>query len=413
MKIAIVGAGIAGLSAAHALGRQADVTLFEAARGLGGHTDTHAILAGGRTYRVDSGFSVYNETDCPEFSGWLSELGVAVRAAEVSLSVSDNLSGLHYGTGSLSALFCQRRNLASPRFLRMLIELRRFHAEAQTLTIDDAVTVGQFLGRGGYGAAFVEDHLAPLCAALWALPWSAAVHMPVVDVIASLADHPLLPDRARPRWRVIDGGASSYLSAFTARFPGRVAIADGVVAIARRPGHVTVTSRSGRHTFDAVVLACHSDQALALLQDPSIPERDILGAIDFQETRVVVHSDPAVMPVRRSTWSSWNAVRDEHNESEYQITYWANRLQSLAGNQPFFVTVNPARKLANVWSERRYAHPLLTDGARRAQRRIDEISGVANTWYCGAYWRSGRHEDGFASGTLVARALREGLSRAA
>jgi uncharacterized protein len=406
MKIAVIGSSIAGVVAAHALARQAEVTLFEAAPRLGGQADAHAILSGGRTYRVDSGPTVYNAACAPEFSAWMSELGVAVRAADVSLGVCNGATGVQYGTGSLAALFGRRRNLTSARFLTMLADLRRFHAEARTLAIDDRRTLEQYLAQRGYRPALVEDHLAPLCAAAWSLPVWSVLDLPVGQVAAAIAPSPLLR-RAQPAWQVIDGGASGYRAAFSQQFRGHLATTDSVYAIARLPDQVAVTSRSGRHAFDAVVLACRSDRALALLQDPSPAEHEVLGAIRYQDTRIVVHSDPSVMPPQRSAWSTWNVLQDAGGAG-CQVSCWLNRLQPLSDRQQFFLTRNPSRELTDVWSEHTHAVPMFTAAARRAQGRLDQISGVANTWYCGSYWGWGRPEDGFVSGMAVARALEAG-----
>jgi len=310
-------------------------------------------------------------------------------------------------------LFCQRRNLASPAFLSMLRDLRRFYLEAGTVPEDDGRTLGEYLAAGGYGAAFIDNHMGPMCAALWSLPAMRALDVPVAHVVAFMARHRMLQVRGRPEWRVIDGGSSRYVTAFAARFRGRIVTGDPVLAVARQAGQALVTTRSGRHVFDAVVFACHSDQALALLLDASAAERDVLGAIPYQENRVVVHSDATVMPANRNAWSSWNAVVDEHRELTCQVSYWMNRLQSLGDGQQFFVTLNPARVLTDVWCTRSYAHPVFTPEARRAQRRRDEISGVGSTWYCGAYWGWGFHEDGFVSGLQVSRDLRGAMARAA
>lgn len=413
MKVAVVGAGISGIAAADALQRHADVTVFESARRIGGHTDTHAILSGGRTYRVDSGFIVFNQDNYPGFSAWLEGLGIASRPTDMSFGVCHRGSGLEYGTRSLAALFCQRRNLASPRFLRMLRDLRRFYAEAQDLDPADGRTLGAWLRDGGYGAGFVEDHLIPMCAALWSLPAVGALEVPVAHVVAFMAHHRMLQLDGRPQWRVVEGGSGRYLEAFARQFGGRIRPGDAVVSVQRRGGRVELTAESGRHRFDAVVLACHSDQALALLHDPSAAEREILGAIRYQRNRVVVHSDDSVMPRRRLAWSSWNAVVDPARASSCQVSYWMNRLQGIDGGPPFFVTLNPAWTLQQVWSEREYAHPVFTPDARRAQSRKREIDGQRSTWYCGAYWGWGFHEDGFASGRAVAAQILERAGRAA
>ena len=413
MRVAVVGAGISGISAAHALQDQAEVVLFEAARRIGGHTDTHAILTDNRTYRVDSGFIVFNADNYPRFCAWLDELGVSSLESDMSFGVSHRGTGLEYGTRSLNALFCQRRNLASPRFLGMLRDLRRFYRDAAGLDPAETRTLDAYLRDEGYGVGFVEDHLAPMCAALWSLPATGVAQVPIAHVVAFMAHHRMLQLGGRPVWRVVSGGSTSYLEAFAQRFRGRIRPGDPVHGIVRRGDQVELTSASGRHRFDAVVMACHSDQALALLHDPSAAERQVLGAIRYQPNRVVVHSDASVMPRRRQAWSSWNAVVDPAQPGVCQVSYWMNRLQSIPGDQQFFVTLNPVRPLAQVWSEREYAHPVFTPEARRAQARRAEISGHRHTHYCGAYWGWGFHEDGFASGLRVAAEMSEGESRAA
>jgi len=411
VKVAVVGAGISGLAAAYALQHDADVTVFEAARRIGGHTDTHAILTGGRTYRIDSGFIVFNEHNYPGFSAWLDELGVESQPSDMSFGVSNRRTGLEYGTRNLNALFCQRFRALSPRFLAMLRDLRRFYREAGTVGDGDPRTLGHFLDDGGYGAGFTEDHLAPMCAALWSLPNVEALEVPVAHVVAFMAQHRMLQVAGRPQWRVVRGGSGSYLKAFAGRFHGTLRPGEPVLSVARQPSQALVTTRSGRHSFDAVVLACHSDQALAMLEDPSPAEREILGAIRYQDNVAVVHSDPTVMPHQRRAWSSWNALA--HEADTCQVTYWMNRLQGLEGPQPFFVTLNPQRELDSVWCERRYSHPVFTAAARAAQRRHHEINGVRNTYYCGAYWGWGFHEDGFSSGRRAAAAMRRERADAA
>jgi uncharacterized protein len=413
MKVAVIGAGISGIAAAHALQNDADVTIFEAARRIGGHTDTHAVLAGGRTYRVDSGFIVFNEHNYPQFSDWLRELGVASRPTEMSFAVSDRQTGLEYGTRSFNALFCRRRSMLSPGFLSMLADLRRFYREAGSVSSDDSRSMGEYLRDNGYGAVFIEGHIVPMCAAVWSLPMGDALDMPVAHVVAFMAQHRLLQINGRPQWRVVEGGSGTYLKRFSERFRGRVCIGEPVLRLSRQAAQATVTTARGSHAFDAVVLACHSDQALALLQDASQAEREILGAIRYQRNVAVVHSDPSMMPRCRGAWSSWNAMVDRSGTAGCQVTYWMNLLQSLDGDQPFFVTLNPDRKLSRVWSTRDYAHPVFTRQARLAQQRHAEISGHRNTYYCGAYWGWGFHEDGFASGMLAAQAMRGGLVRAA
>lgn len=413
MKIAVVGAGISGIAAAHHLQESADVTLFEAQGKIGGHTDTHSILVQGRAYSVDSGFIVFNEQNYPEFSRWLTELGVASQPSDMSFGVSNERSGLEYGSRGARGLFSQRRNVVSPRFLRLLLDLRRFYADASNLMASDGRTLAEFVESQRYSGGFFENHLAPMCSALWSLPLHSVRDVPIAHVVAFMAHHRMLQLNGRPEWRVIRGGSSSYLDAFARRFTGTVSSGDEVLRVERQAGGAIVTTRSGRARFDAVVLACHSDQALSLLHDPSIQEREVLGAIPYQRNRVVLHSDDSVMPTNRSAWSSWNARVEAKEGCGCQVTYWMNLLQSLGVEHQFFVTLNPSRPLREVWSERDYAHPVFTLEARKAQARRSEISGHRNTYYCGAYWGWGFHEDGFTSGSAAALEIRQEVTRAA
>ncbi len=413
MRIAVVGAGVSGIAAAYRLQQEADVVLFEGQGRLGGHTDTHAVLVGGATHAVDSGFIVFNPDNYPRFSSWLDELGVESQPSDMSFGVSNQATGVEYGSRGLGALFCQRRNLVSPRFLRMLADLRRFYRDAVDYPLDESLTLGELLDRHGYGAGFVEDHIGPMCGALWSAAPDAALAIPARHVIAFMTHHRMLQLDGRPQWRVIKGGSSTYLQAFLARFSGEVRLADPVQAVARTASGVDITSASGTARFDAVVLACHSDEALGLLADPSEAERDVLGAIGYQPNRVVVHSDDRVMPEHRPAWSSWNALVGAERPERCQVSYWMNLLQSLPGRENFFVTLNPQMPLKRVWSVREYAHPVFTRRARAAQRRKAEISGVRNTWFCGAYWGWGFHEDGFVSGMEVAEGMLGSMADAA
>lgn len=413
MRIAVVGAGASGIAAAYRLQNDADVVLYEGQGRLGGHADTHAVLVRGATHAVDSGFTVFNREGYPRFASWLDELGVESQPSDMSFGVSNRVTGVEYGSRGAASLFCQRRNLVSPRFLRMLTDLRRFYREAVEYPLDEAMTLGELLHRHGYGAGFVEDHIGPMCGALWSAAPDAAMAIPARHVIAFMTHHRMLQFDDRPEWRVVKGGSSGYVQAFLSRFGGDVRVAEPVQAVSRTALGVDVTSVSGTAHFDALVLACHSDEALALLADPSDAEREILGAIAYQPNRVVVHSDERVMPRHRAAWSSWNAVVDDQHPDRCQVSYWMNRLQSLPGRENFFVTLNPRMSLERVWSVRSYAQPVFTRRAVFAQRRKAEINGVRNTWYCGAYWGWGSHEDGFASGVEVAEDMLGAVADAA
>ena len=402
MRVAIVGGGVSGLAAAHRCQQFADVALFEAAPRLGGHTDTHNLLVDGRTYAIDSGFIIFNRENYPLFSSWLQRLDVSSQPTEMSFAVSTE-DGLEYGTSRLAAVFCQRRNVASPSFLRMLNDIRRFYREANAVARKDRRTLREFLPSNGYSDAFARHHLLPMCAALWSAPQTSARDLPIGHVAVFMVNHGLTRWRHRPEWRVVRGGSSSYLRAFAESFRGEVRIASPVRRVERDSSGVTVQTGNGSERFDQVVFACHSDDAHALI-DATEDERRVLTAIPYQRNRALLHSDDSVMPSDRRAWSSWN-VRVTADGS-YEFTYWMNRLQGLAEKPQFFVTLNPSRPLANIWAERDYRHPVFTANSAQAQRRLERINGHNRTHFCGAWCGWGFHEDGFRSGAEAAKRLR-------
>lgn len=405
MRVAIIGGGISGLAAAHGCQSFSDVTLYEAQPRLGGHTDTHNLLVDGRTYAVDSGFIVFNRENYPRFSEWLEGLDVPSQATQMTFGVS-TAAGLEYGTSSLGAVFCQRRNAISPSFLLMLNDIGRFYRTAGTVVDRDSTTLGEFLRVGRYSEAFAEHHLLPMTAALWSAPRECARNLPIGHVAVFMANHGLTRWRQRPQWRVIRGGSSSYLAAFAASFKGETRLACPVRHVMRQGSGVIIETEKGSERFDQVVLACHSDDALALV-DATTEERNILSAIPYQSNRAVLHSDASIMPSDASAWSSWNVhIAADGN---YEFTYWMNRLQGLASTPHFFVTLNPVRPLANLWAQREYRHPVFTPDAVQAKRRLEQMNGGNRTHYCGAWCGWGFHEDGFRSGARVAERLR-GLS---
>ncbi len=397
-RVAVVGAGIAGITAADLLARRHAVTLYEADARLGGHTDTHAIELDGACHRIDSGFIVFNELNYPGFSRWLRELGVATQPSDMSFGVSSAALRLEYGTRDLAGLFADPLNLLRPRFYGMLRDLKRFYREVRTLSATDAaLTLGDYLSRHGYGDAFVHGHLVPMCAALWSAPDGEARDIPLEHVVRFMRHHRMLELTGRPQWRVVCGGSASYIDAFVRRFSGEVLYETPVNAVHRDAGGVRVITPAGERAFDAAFLACHSDQALALLAKPTAQERAVLGAMRYRRNRVVVHSDERVMPRRRAAWSSWNAVA--LGGERHTITYWMNRLQSLPTAPPFFVTVDPpdSLDLQKVHRERAYAHPVYDHAALDAQRHKAALDGVQSAYFCGAYWGAGFHEDAFQS----------------
>ena len=401
VRIAVVGGGISGIAAADACQAFADVTLFEARPSLGGHTETHSVLVDSGSYAVDSGFTLFNRSDYPLFSQWLERIGVSTLPTEMSLSVR-TASGLEYGTAHLAALFCQRRNALRPTFLKMLHDIRRFYSGAGAVVEDDPRTLAEYLENERYSRAFADHYLLPICAAMWSVSREGARDMPVALFAAVFANHDMMPWRGPRQWRVIRGGSSSYVRAFTRSFQGQLRLACPVRSVRRDCTGVTVVTDAGSEPFDYLVLACHSDQALALV-DATAEERGILGAFRYQPNRAVLHSDASVMPRNEEAWSSWNVYAGA--QGRFECTYWLNRLQRLGAAARFFVTLNPARPLKSVWFEREYRHPVFSVGAKTAQLQADRISGHRRTFYCGAWCGRGLHEDGFRSGIEAARRL--------
>lgn len=409
MRIAVIGSGIAGLASAWLLSRRHQVTLFEANRYFGGHTHTHEVAQAGRSYRIDSGFIVHNPLHYPLFTGLLGQLGVASQPTQMSFSVHSEASGLEYNTASLGSLFCQPRNLFAPRFLGMVRDLVRFYREAPQLLTrpEERVSLGDYLEQNGYGTTFRDQHLIPMASALWSSPATQILQFPARYLVQFMANHQMMQLSGRPQWRVVQGGSSTYVAALRAQWSVRERLGCPVRSL-RRFGHgVEVDSMAGSETFDQVVLAVHSDQALDLLADANDREQEILGAIGYQDNHVVLHTDASVLPRQRKAWAAWNAWIPRENEAPCSVSYWMNLLQGIESPEPFVVSlnrgnaINPDKVLAHL----RYQHPVYSHAAVQAQARKAEIQGQQRTWFAGAYWGWGFHEDGMQSAVEVAAAL--------
>jgi len=403
MRIAVVGSGVAGLVAARLLHVRHEVTVFEADTRVGGHVHTWDLVSGGRRWAVDSGFIVYNERNYPRFTRLLAELGVATQPSTMSFSVRSDRDGVEYNGGSLRQLFVQPRNAVRPSHLRMLADILRFNRDAPRAIRNGAahLALGTYLDRQRYSDAFRERYLLPMGSAIWSMPQARVLEMPAAFLVRFFENHGLLGLRGRPQWRVVQGGSRRYVEALVAPFRDRIRTACPVRWVGRFPDRVEVNGEA----FDRVVLACHSDQALEILADPTVPEREILGALPFQGNDAVVHTDTGVLPRARGAWGAWNYLVTSAPEQPAAVTYNMNILQSLPAPETFCVTLNPAVPIApeRVLGRVRYHHPLYTAAAVAAQARRGEISGVNRTHYCGAYWGCGFHEDGVVSGQAVAR----------
>ncbi len=417
MRIAIVGSGISGLLAARLLSREHEVTVFEADDRIGGHTHTHCIVEQGRTLSIDTGFIVFNDRTYPNFVRLLEQLCVPSRESNMSFSVCDERTGLEYNGTSLNTLFAQRANLLRPSFLGMLRDILRFNKAARLLleSADEALTLGEFLDRGGYGRAFRRHYIVPMGAAVWSAAPGQMESFPARYFAQFFANHGFLSIDDRPTWRVVSGGSQSYLTPLTAPFERRIQRSHPVRGIRRYPGEAELRLHSGeRLRFDHVVIAAHSDQALALLEDPSSEEREVLGAIGYQENEAVLHTDARLLPRRPLARAAWNyhVPRDgAANHGRATVSYWMNSLQSLQCDEQYLVTLNHTGAIdpAKVLRRMVYHHPQYTPAAVAAQRRKREISGVRRTHYCGAYWGFGFHEDGVNSALDVGKSFGQGL----
>jgi predicted NAD/FAD-binding protein len=403
MKIAIVGAGIAGNTAAYKLRSEHEVTVFEAADYIGGHTHTVDVELEGQPYAVDTGFIVFNDRTYPNFIALLAELGVESQPTSMSFSVSCELTGLEYNGTSLAALFADRRNLMRPRFYRMLADIVRFGRDAHAFlaTGNDTATLADFLAANGYSRELVEDYVVPMTAAIWSAPPGSVAAMPARFLLRFFANHGMLSVNDRPQWRTICGGSARYVDKIVVGHRERIRTRCAVTAVTRGPRGVVVRTRGAEpETFDTLFFACHSDQALGLLTDASATEREVLGAIRYQENEAVLHTDERVLPRRRRAWASWNyRVVGGAEAAPPLVTYHMNTLQRLAAPAELCVTLNDSGRVAQgrVLGRYRYEHPLFDAAADAAQARHAEIDGERNTYFCGAYWRNGFHEDGVVS----------------
>jgi predicted NAD/FAD-binding protein len=416
MKIAIVGAGIAGLGCAHALAREHAVTLFEAAPRLGGHTNTVDVTLDGTTHPVDTGFLVYNERTYPNLIRLFGELGVPTAKSDMSFAVSVPLAGgrrLEWAGANLDTVFAQRRNLLSPPFLSMLADLLRFNREATAVAQgrlhSGDLSLGDFLDRQRYGEPFRRWYLLPMAGAIWSCPLETMLAYPASTFIRFCHNHGLLQVNDRPQWFTVAGGARQYVERIAARLPD-VRVGTPVLEVRRMAGggRVMVRTSQGTEHFDHVVLASHSDQSLGLLADADTDERAVLAAVRYQPNRALLHTDPRLMPASRKCWSAWNYLSSGGAEPDVAVTYLLNKLQPLPFKSPVFVSLNPLTEPRpdRVIATFDYAHPVFDAAAIRAQKRLPGVQGRRRVWFAGAWTGYGFHEDGLKSGLAVAEALR-------
>lgn len=412
MKIAIIGTGISGLAAAYFLHRDHDVCVFEREPEIGGHTATIDVQYDNKHYAIDTGFIVYNDWTYPNFIKLMSQLGVVSQATDMSFSVSCERSGLEYGGSNLNTLFAQRSNLLKPSYFKMLCDIVRFNKEA----VDDlaqgriaaGTTLGQYLKEKNYGPLFAEKYLIPMGSAIWSASTDKMYEFPLLFFVRFFKNHGLLSINNRPQWRVIKGGSREYLAPMTAGFSDKIHTQSTVKSVKRGEGYVDVMLDDGQvFQFDQVIFACHSDQALAILNDATENESSILGAMAYQSNDVVLHTDDSLLPDNRRAWSSWNYWLRTAKQDRAVLTYNMNILQGLEAPVTFCVTLNATDTInpEKIIGHYHYSHPVFTLDSIEAVKRWEEINGVNRTWYCGAYWGNGFHEDGVTSSLRVAKAL--------
>lgn len=420
MKIAIIGAGISGLTAAYMLNQKHDIFVYEADSRLGGHTATKRIQHKGKDYDIDTGFIVFNDWTYPNFQRLLQQLGVPAQKTSMGFSVCCENTGLEYSGGNLNTLFAQRRNLLNINHWRMLNDILRFNKEALSDVNSGGdylqMTLGQYLDHKRYSAAFIDKYLVPMGAAIWSASTKGMHNFSLVFFVRFFKNHGLLSVKKRPQWYVIKGGSNTYISSLVADFKQNIRLNSSVKSIVRSSANVAIETTSGDvEHFDQVIIACHSDQALSMLSDANQAEKNILGAIPYQSNDVVLHTDSRLLPNRKRTWSSWNyricGDAEEQMNNPPILTYNMNILQSIESEDVFCVTLNKKelidpQKILGVYQ---YSHPIFSLEAIKAQSQWHRINGINRTWFCGAYWGNGFHEDGVVSALKVTEAIGCGL----
>ena len=409
MKIAIIGSGISGLTAAYLLNRKHDVTIFEANDYIGGHTHTHKVNIDGKKYSVDTGFIVYNERTYPNFIKLLDLLNVERQLSTMGFSVKSISKDYEYAGESLNSLFAKRSNIFRFGFLRMLYEMYHFgkKADSSGIGLDASVTLGDYLKKEKYSGEFINYFIIPMGAAIWSTPANKVLNMPAYFFIKFFYNHGMLETINRPNWWVIKNGSSEYIKKIIRGFENKINLSTPVKTVARKNEGIEIQLAKKEETlkFDSVIFATHSDQALEVLENPTDTEKDILSSIPYQKNEVLLHTDSSVLPRRKLSWASWNYQLDSDPALPVVLTYNMNILQSINCKETLCVTLNDHNSVdeTKILKKITYHHPLFNVKSIEAQKRKSEISGVNNTHYCGAYWRNGFHEDGVVSALDVCK----------
>ncbi|TKB82973.1 MAG: FAD-dependent oxidoreductase [Nitrospira sp.] len=418
MKIAIVGTGVSGMVAAYLLHREHEITVFEAADYIGGHTNTHDVSMDGRTFAIDTGFIVFNDWTYPNFIALLKKLGVESQASDMSFSVKCEQTGLEYNGTSMNTLFSQRRNLLRPSFYRMIRDILHFNRESVELLSqpDPGPSLGAYLEANRYSSEFINHYIVPMGAAIWSTDHATMWGFPARYLVQFFKNHGMLSVNERPVWRVIKGGSQRYMERLIAPFRDRILLNAPVESVVRHSDSVELRLTQGgvgrTMRFDHVIIAAHSDQALSMLADPSPAEREVLDAIPYHDNEAVLHTDTSLLPRRKLAWAAWNYHLLRNQPDRAVVTYHMNRLQGLSASREFCVTLNHTQAIDPRKIIRRitYHHPVYSPAAVAAQKRHGEISGVNRTSYCGAYWGFGFHEDAVKSALAACKPFGKDLS---
>lgn len=411
-KIAVVGSGISGLSAAWLLNKSHEVTLFEKDDRLGGHSNTVDIDVPEGKLGVDTGFIVFNPVNYPNLVELFKTLEVESAETDMTFGVSINEGQLEYSGSGLGGFFAQRQRILNPKHWKLLANILGFYRNSERYLNDPSLTdlsLGEFLKREGFGKNFIDDHLMPMSAAIWSTPASKMLEYPALTFMRFCMNHGLVQLDNRPQWRTVVGGSRNYVNKIAKELSGKIRLNSHIHKIHRRDGKVILETCHGtEEIFDEVVLACHADQSLSLLADPTESEKSLLSAFPYQRNRAILHTDASLMPKSRRAWSAWNYLSDQSSdESEISVTYWMNKLQPLKTSKDIFVTLNPTREPKDglILGSYLYDHPAFDMRSIQAQPAFWNIQGVNKTWYCGAWLGYGFHEDGLQSGLAVAESL--------
>ena len=404
MKVAIIGGGISGLMVAEKLEGKCDYTLFEKASRAGGHTDTHEVTVDNKTYNVDTGFIVCNRKNYPTFFSMLDKYGIETQKSDMSFSVNNMQTGLVYNATNLSSLFCQKRNLLNPRFYRMIKDILRFYNESESvLESQTKLSLGEYLKQNNYSKYFLEEHILPMASALWSGDFESIMEFPVTYLLSFMKNHQMLQISDRPLWETIKGGSQQYVKTLIQNLSGTFVTNCQIESVTRTKDSVKIHASGTSYEFDKVFFATHSDQTLALLgNQTSKEETEILGSIPYVNNVIDLHTDSAIMPENKKAWASWTVNKypvDTVNLQQCTVNYYMNLLQNIDCPQPLIVSLNQSQYINSekILKSVHYQHPVYTSKTIESQQRKNEIQGKHNSYFCGAYWGWGFHEDGARS----------------